>query len=188
MAFHQLQFRSDGLDPRPDPGSRTLFQTNIGDGQVKRNLSPTLLFLSSLALYSLEIWAGDSKTWTTSSFLDLVDGSFADGGVNTYVAADGRVRLINVWDLNDDGNLDVVFPSDHARSDKVDLFIYWGADSGFDPSRRSSLPTQGGEAVAAADLNRDGHPELVFANSGLSFHMGVDRFQKSYIYWGAADG
>ncbi len=208
---------------------------------MKKNLPLTLLFLFGLAVYSLEIRAADSKTWTTSSFLDLVDGSFADGGVNTYVAADGTVRLINVWDLNDDGNLDVVFPSDHDRSDKVDLFIYWGkdgfepsrrlrlptdgaksgtaadlngdgftdlvvvnrsnytrtdldsyiywgADSGFDPSRRSGLPTQGGEAVAAADLNRDGHPELIFANSGLSFHMGVDRFQKSYIYWGSAEG
>ena len=208
---------------------------------MKRNPPVTLLLLSGLAFWSLEIWAGDSKIWTTSSFLDLVDGSFDDGGVNTYVAVDGTVRLINVWDLNDDGNLDVVFPSDHDRSDKVDLFvywgangfdpsrrlrlptdgaksgtaadlngdgfadlvvvnrsnytrtdldsyIYWGADSGFDPSRRSNLPAQGGEAVATADLNRDGHPELVFANSGLSFHMGVDRFQKSYIYWGSADG
>ncbi len=207
---------------------------------MKRNLRLAPLLLC-LTFCWLEIWAGDSRTWTTSSFLDLVDGSFDDGGVNTYVAADGSVRLINVWDLNDDGNLDVVFPSDHDRSDKVDLFIYWGASgfhqsrrlllptdgaksgtaadlngdgftdlvvvnrsnytrtdldsyiywgsaTGFDPSRRSGLPTQGGEAVAAADLNRDGHPDLVFANSGLSFHMGVDRYQKSYIYWGSADG
>ena len=37
------------------------------------------------------------RIWTTSTFLDFCEGTLVDGGVNTYVAADGTVRLINLW-------------------------------------------------------------------------------------------
>ena len=182
-----------------------------------------------------------AKTWTTSTFLDFVDGTLADGGVNTYVAADGTVRLINLRDLNNDGHVDIVLPNTHDNNAKVDVliywgknelatvqrahlpseggtstlaaelngdqyvdlvvvnqangtrpdlnsFIYWGSDVGYDAQRRAELPTQGAEAAAAADLNGDGHVDLVFANNGLSFHVSEDFFQKSFIYWGAAAG
>ena len=184
---------------------------------------------------------GSNREWKTSSFLDFVDGTLTDGGANTYVGADGTVRLVNLWDLNDDGQLDLLFPSSHDHNEKVDLFIYWGnsgfdsagktrlpsnggravaiadlnrdrhpdlilvnrfngtrsdldsyiywgSPAGFEPSRRTLLPTRGAEAVAAADLNGDGWPEVVFANSGLSYHVPVDRFNRSFIYWGAPSG
>ncbi len=184
---------------------------------------------------------GSNREWKTSSFLDFVDGALTDGGANTYVGADGTVRLVNLWDLNDDGRLDLLFPSSHDHNEKVDLFIYWGnsgfdpagrtrlpsnggravaiadlnrdrhpdlilvnrfngtrsdldsyiywgSPAGFEPGRRTLLPTRGAEAVAAADLNGDGWPEVVFANSGLSYHVPVDRFNRSFIYWGAPSG
>ena len=34
--------------------------------------------------------------WTTSNFLDFIEGTLVDGGVNTYIASDGSVRLINL--------------------------------------------------------------------------------------------
>jgi len=108
--------------------------------------------------------ASDPKLWTTSTFLDFQEGELADGGANTYVAADGSVRLINLYDLNADGNLDVVFPSTHDSNEAIDLFIYWGKD-GFSPSHRKALPTKGAKAVAIADLNRDDYPDLVVANN-----------------------
>jgi hypothetical protein len=45
--------------------------------------------------------------------------------------------------------------------------------------------------VAAADLNGDGYPELVFANQGVE--AGLESISKkvgleSYIYWGSATG
>ena len=115
------------------------------------------------------LWAialGESKAnqqWTTSSFLDFVDGTLTDGGANTYVGADGTVRLINLRDLNNDGNLDLFFPSSHDHNEKVDLFIYWG-NSGFGPEGRTRLPSNGGKAVAIADLNQDRHPDLILVN------------------------
>src|SRR5438105_1319667 len=193
--------------------------------------------LVGVAVTAMQQRAG-SKRWTTSSFLDWVDGAAADGGANTYVAADGSVRLINLWDLNNDGAVDLVFANTHEHNEKTDLFlywgrhgysserrsqlptdgakavaaadlngdgypelivvnnfngtrtdlnsyIYWGSAQGYSAERRTELPTQGGVAVAVADLNGDGSPDLVFANSGLTYHVTVDAFRKSFIYWGA---
>ena len=182
------------------------------------------------------------KQWTTSSFSDFAEGTLADGGVNTYVDVDGNIRLINLWDFNNDGNLDlpVTCPQDYKET--VDLFIYWADSDGFDPNRVTTLPALGAVSGAAADLNKDGHVDLivlnrfdgektnldafiywgsangfsagnrsglpahaaeavavadldkddyldiVIANNGADYHMGVDRFQKSFIYWGSSSG
>lgn len=181
------------------------------------------------------------KVWTNTSFLDFVEGQAADGGANTYVSADGSVRLISLHDLNADGNLDVVFPSTHDNDEAVDLFIYWGknglnrsqrselpaegakaveisdlnrdgyadlvvannfngtrtdlnsyiywgSDRGLSATKRTDLPTQGAEAIAIGDLNGDGHAEIVFANSGLSYHVAEDKFNQSFVYWGSSQG
>ena len=50
------------------------------------------------------------------------------------------------------------------------------------------LPTQGAESVAVGDLNKDGFPEIVFANSGLSYHVAEDNFNQSFVYWGSSKG
>jgi hypothetical protein len=185
--------------------------------------------------------SSQGKVWKTSGFLGFIDGTLSDGGANTYIAADGTIRLINLWDLNGDGNLDVVFPSTHDNHEKLPLsiywnkrgfspnqrtelptdggkavaiadlnkdghpdlivannfngtktdlasYIYWGGPSGFDPNHRTELPTQGAEAVTVADLNGDGYPEIIFANSGVTYHMVEDRTNQSYIYWGSKEG
>ena len=196
-----------------------------------------LVLVSVLAANTKDI----QNVWQDTSFSDFVEGTLTDGGANTYVAADGTIRLINVWDLNSDGYLDIVFPSSHDQNEKPDSFIYlgefnfdpmkrielpsdggraveiadlnrdqyldlilvnrfngtrtdldsyiyWGSQLGFDPSKRARLPTRGGEAVAVADLNMDGWPDIVFANSGLSYHVAVDHFNQSFIYWGSSAG
>ena len=201
----------------------------------------TLTKLLLVLLCSTSVATAEVKTWTTSTFLDLVDGSFSDGGANTYVTASGEVVLINRRDINRDGNIDLVFPNDHDPNEKEDLLIYWGGDrfasqdrmqlptdggsdglvadlnqdgfsdlivannfngtktdldsyiywggeNGLDASKWSSLPTRGARAVAVEDLNQDGHPDIVFANSGLGYHVTVDRDNRSFIYWGSSNG
>ena len=71
---------------------------------------------------------------------------------------------------------------------ELNSYVYWNSAQGFHASRRTELPTQGAEAVAAGDLNGDGFADLVFANSGLPYHVSVDAFQKSFIYWGSKTG
>lgn len=181
------------------------------------------------------------KGRTISTLEGWSRGTLRDGGANTYVAADGGIRLINVRDLNEDGAVDLVFANTHEHNEKLDLslywgkrgfdvgrktslptegaqsaaaadlngdgypelivanrfdgtrtelnsYVYWGGAQGFAESRRTELPTQGAEAVAAGDLNGDGSADLVFANSGLSYHVSVDAFQKSFLYWGSKSG
>ena len=108
----------------------------------------------------------------------------------------GRTRLpsnggkaATIADLNRDGHPDLVLVNrfNGTRSD-LDSYVYWGGRDGFEPGRRTLLPTRGAEAAAAADLNGDGWKELVFANSGLSYHVPVDRFNQSFIYWGSPSG
>lgn len=211
--------------------------------------NPVLYRLAAVALLCLAAHAfiparaditlpvnNERQSWHLDSFLDFVTGTFDDGGVNAYVAADGSIRLINQWDLNADGWIDILLPNSHGYNEKVDLSIYWGRDrwdpagstqlpsdggkaaavadldhdgwpdlvlvnrfngtkseldlwiywggpDGFSEERRSALPTQGAEAVALADLNGDGYSEIIVANSGLSYHVAVDSYRRSYIYW-----
>ncbi len=199
------------------------------------------LLCGGLSVGTVSVVAQDAA-WTSSTFVDFSDGTLGDGGVNTYVAADGSVRLVNLWDLNDDGNFDlpIACGQDHdevtetliywsnprgfspqARLElptagamdaavadlnrdghadivianrfdgertNLDCYIYWGGPQGFDPSRRSELPARAARAVAIADLNGDDFPDIVLANRGVDYHMVVDQYRKSFIYWGSAVG
>jgi len=194
-----------------------------------------------LALAPCSVHAAD-RSWSTSSFLDFIGGELGDGGVNTYVTADGTVRLINLWDLNNDGNFDLPIACAQDHDEETDAFVYWAEQDGYSPKRRSEIPTDGAigaaaadlnfdghvdlvlvnrfdgntteldgyicwgsrdgfdtarrtnlpgratKAVAIADLNGDGYLEIVFANQGVDYHMTVDNFQRSFIYWGSKHG
>ena len=150
----------------------------------------TTLRAAAVILLLLAAWISPSparsstgREWTTDSFLGFVQGTLEDGGANTYVAADGTVRLVNLWDLNQDGNLDLVLAATHDNNEKLPLTIYWQKE-GFAPERRTELPTEGAKGVALADCNRDGRLDLVVANGFDGTRTELD----SYVYWGSPDG
>lgn len=88
-------------------------------------------------------------------------------------------------DLNRDGWSDLVLANaSDGTTPKVSSYIYWGSKDGLSPDRRSELPTLGAAGVTAADLNRDGYSDLVFANSNDLETYDVP----SYIYWGSQSG
>src|SRR5688572_18646246 len=117
--------------------------------------------------------------WTQTTFLDFVGGTLGDGGANSYVAADGSIRLINQWDLNGDGFVDLSFPSSHDNNYGVDSYIYWGGSTYLAKSP-TRLPGNGANAQTIADLNKDGVPDIVIANE----FNGTKTELSSYIYWG----
>ena len=100
----------------------------------------------------------------------------------------GRSLLV---DLNQDSYLDLVFCNFiHNYGVETDAMIYWGSREGFQPNRRTLLPTLLGSAVAAADFNRDGFVDLAIANHGIEGwkRFGTAQHLESYIYWNGPTG
>ncbi len=147
----------------------------------RRGLS---LFILTGLLFPASALRAESSVWRTSTFLEFVDGIFSDGGVNSYVAADGSVRLINLWDLNNDGNFDIPVACGQDHDEEVDLVIYLAGESGFDPARKIRLPTDGAISATVADLNGDGWLEVIVANRFDGETTDLD----CLIYWGSSKG
>ncbi len=84
-------------------------------------------------------------------------------------------------DLNGDGFPEVIFANEHdGTTYDVPSYIYWGSRQGFDPSNRKHLQGFGPVGVGAADLNRDGQPEVVLMNQLSGRRGGLP----SVIFWG----
>ena len=152
-----------------------------GDALLGRPLLTTwLLAIASSVTTGTE----PNKSWKTATFFDFCQGTLGDGGVNTYVAADGSVRLINLWDYNNDGNFDLPVSCPQDYNESVPLAIYWADAQGFSSDRCALLPTAGAMAVHAADLNEDGYTDLVVANN----FDGEKTDLNSVIYWNSKQG
>ena len=142
-----------------------------------------------------------------AGFDDFIRGTCGNSGANLYVSRKGRVQVINKWDLNKDGHVDVIIPNDHAMTEVADALIYWNRPGGFkslmpelpkerplaqivfgllDSDRRhfTRLPAFGGGRAVVADLNRDGFSDIVFCNY-IHNYPGV---RTAFIYWGGQDG
>ena len=93
-------------------------------------------------------------------------------------------------DLDRDGRPEILLANRGRRPDDGQVYsatpstIYWATPDGFDPQKRTDLPTLGAVTVQVADLNGDRRPDILFGNSFDD--VGAD--VPSYIYWGGADG
>ena len=176
----------------------------------KRRISGSIILVLSLVMmiFGVELAAqSSSSVWIRQSgFEGLKGGSTGDSGANLYLSAKGRLQTINRWDLNRDGELDLLFTQDHNSVYNPDSLIYWGGSDGFQSllpdlwrlrapfsllgyieqasSRITRLPTAGGGRCQIADLNGDGYLDIVFGNYMHNFRTD----QPAYIYWGGAQG
>ncbi len=93
---------------------------------------------------------------------------------------------ITLVDLDQDGWIDVITPNRYDGSGitgkgyKINSYVYWGSEDGFDIDKRLELPTVGAAKARVADLNGNGINDIVFVN-GVQEFVGVF---ESYIYWG----
>ena len=99
---------------------------------------------------------------------------------------------VKIADLNLDGYPDIAFLNTiHNYYLDLEAYIYWGGPEGYSLNNRTELPTLFAKDLAIADLNRDGYPDIVFANWGTErnrLHLGYQNHLASFIYWGAPDG
>ena len=123
----------------------------------------------------------DGRSYDTRS---LVFWNGADGfsAQRTTALATGGGMGCTAADLDGDGRPEVVFNNTMAGPSQHDpdfpLYVYPGAAGGrFDPQRRLELPTGGTNTYVVADLDQDGHADLVCTarDQGLRlFHGGPD--------------
>ena len=99
-------------------------------------------------------------------------------------------RANSIADLNRDGYLDIIFSSHMngpgtGQTYAVNSLIYWGSSYGFSKTNQHQLPTSAATGNSVADLNGDGHLDIIFSN----LHDDSMKFPiNSYIYWGASGG
>ena len=113
------------------------------------------------------------------------------GGQTLRLAGNHKSDGANPYssDLNGDGISELLFSNAFDGSTRVfnGGWIYWGQGTPGSPtwgaSQRTDLPTAGTISVTSADLNGDGWPEVLFANS-----PDVNGPSHTFIYWGLAGG
>ena len=105
------------------------------------------------------------------------------------LAVEGSLRVV-LEDLNRDGHLDALFCPNRSglQNPRRLLTILWGGKDGWS-NRRShgQLPVHGALAVAAADLDRDGWPDIVTLNQ-TAWLPGQPEGNILRVFWGSPEG
>ena len=114
-------------------------------------------------------------------FAHFAKGTLQDSGAKLYVSAKGNVQMLDRLDLDGDGWPDVAFTNNFdGVTQAINSYIYWNL-AGKLGATKKELPTVGAMDMVSADLNDDGHVDLVFANFSAN---GPVHSTNSYIYWG----
>jgi len=146
--------------PGREPYEQAMADLN-DDGQV----DVVLLNQGEVTRYENEAWI----FWNESNELTpcRITGLPAYAGVGVEVA-----------DLDRDGYIDVIIANNRSTPGKdgkpawPGSFIYWGGPQGWVVTERSSLNIYQARSPSIADLNGDGHLDLVFAGEGASVFWG----------------
>lgn len=104
------------------------------------------------------------------------------------LAVEGSLRVV-LEDLNRDGHLDALFCPNRSglQNPRRLLTILWGSEDGWSNQRsHGQLPVHGALAVAAADLDRDGWPDIVTLNQ-TAWLPGQPEGNILRVFWGSPE-
>ena len=159
--------------------------------------------LPSMATVAVELADLNGDGWLDLILCNFWDTETLSHQINSYIywgSKDGykpnnRQELPNgaahdasVGDVNGDGHLDIVFSNYHRGQLRhgIPSYIYLGSAEGFfRRENRVELVNDSAAGNMLADLNHDGHLDIVFANHTL---WGRHDNARSRIFWGKSDG
>jgi FG-GAP-like repeat len=167
----QGNFSPDRSTPIPTTYACDVIATDIdGDGHV-----------------DLVIGQEKDKKTTNVDSLVLYGTGGRDPGARLDRLPGHGTKGLGAGDVNGDGQIDLVLTGRIAGDVKaaVPSYIYWNdGEGGFSPQNRTGLTTRDAYEAAAADLNFDGYPDLIFAEQ----YETQGEIGESSIYWGDAKG
>ena len=127
----------------------------------------------------LDIATANGAAATVSVLLGKGDGTFA---ANVDLATGPQPGALALGDLNGDGKLDIVTAGTGQFGQNGTVTVLLGTGNGAFAARVDLRAGQNTAAVAIGDMNRDGKPDLVLANSGSDASYSVD------VWLGNGDG
>lgn len=148
------------------------------------------LFIFSGSLFSMSKApkeAEEMKTpevWVHSGFDGFSQGQFENAGNNLYVNAKGEIEIINHFDVNRDGYVDIILANSHDKVERGPTWVYSPEKSSGENWKRHVMSADMGLMSRVIDVDGDGHNDLVT----IIGHNGVTSELPFYIYWGGPDG
>ncbi len=124
------------------------------------------------------------EVWVHRGFDGFSQGQFENAGNNLYVNAKGEIEIINHFDVNRDGYVDIVLANSHDRVERGPTWVYSLEKSSGENWKRHQMSADSGLMSKVIDVDGDGHNDLVT----MIGHNGVTSELPCYIYWGGPDG
>ena len=125
-----------------------------------------------------------TEYWVHGGFTDFSQGSFDNGGANLYVNANGIIEMINHYDVNNDGYVDLVLSNDHDKIERGPTRAHIVDEGPGENWKHYEMSADSGWMSRVADLDADGYQDLITVNS----YNGVTSELPSFIYWGGPEG
>jgi len=148
----------------------TAYALDVRVADFNKDNYPDLVFLQSGENGSIRLYYGGAGGIDKDRFEDI-----------EVLAPNwsGFPRKLLVADLDDNGWPDVFVPSEGTVSE-----IFWNGEEGFSAANVRQVESHNTHAAEAADLNKDGHTDLIIANYTAEGSFEI----ASWVYWGSEQG
>lgn len=155
----------------------TNFAIDVKIADVDKDGKKEIIFLELGKPGSIRILENNNGQWKTRSLFPVIAPKPLFTGKRIY-------EELLVKDLNNDGYEDIFAPSSGNQSE-----IFWNINGRFEGTYKTVLESENAMSAAAADLNKDGFPDLVIANYYSLDKKGKPVYEtNSYIWWGSSGG